>query len=171
MVFNTCTAIEAIRSLSRFGYVFDNECIAKGISKAVMPARCELIKKKPTVILDGGHNEGCALALSDFIKKHLSGKRIIMVSSMMADKDYDAYLRIIAPLADIFIATKADVPRALGSDALCEAASVYCKNCNSVQNPLKAVNAARNIAENDDVVIVCGSFYLAGEVREDLMNF
>lgn len=171
MVFNTCTAIEAIRSLSRFGYVIDNECIAKGISKAVMPARCELIKKKPTVILDGGHNEGCALALSDFIKKHLSGKRIIIVNSMMADKDYDAYLRIVAPLADIFIATKADVPRALGSDALCEAASVYCKNCNSVPNPLKAVNAARNIAENDDVIIICGSFYLAGEVREDLMNF
>ena len=153
------------------GEAFLISSLRKPVASSVMPARLELIKKKPVILLDGGHNEGCAKALSAFIKKHLNEKRIIMVSSMMADKDYDAYLKIVAPLADIFIATKADVPRALGSDALCEAASVYCKNCNSVPTPLKAVNAARNIAENDDVVIVCGSFYLAGEVREELMNF
>ena len=42
---------------------------------------------------------------TEFIKKHLSGKRIIMVSSMMADKDYMSYLSTVAPLADVFIDT------------------------------------------------------------------
>lgn len=171
MVFNTCTAIEAIRSLGRFGYKIPDEVISSGISKAVMPARTELIKKKPIIILDGGHNEGCALALADFIRKHLASKRIIAVSSMMADKDYNSYLRIVAPLTDVFIATRADVPRALSSDELCAAALLYCGNCNSISDPIKAVNAARNIVEADDVLLVCGSFYLAGEVRDELMNF
>ena len=170
MVYNSITAIEAIRSLSRFGVNIPDEIIASGIEASVMPARMELIKKKPVVILDGGHNEGCANALADYIRKNLSGKRIIMVSSMMADKDYLSYLRIVAPFADVFIATKADVLRALSSDELCKAASEFCRVTHSISDPLKAITAAVNITESDEALIVCGSFYLAGEVRENLLN-
>ncbi len=171
MIYNACTAVEAVRSLSRLAIEISDESIVRGIEKSVMPARTELIKKKPVIILDGGHNEGCANALSNFIKKHLSDNRIIMLSSMMADKDYNSYLSIVAPLAQTFIATKADVPRALSSDELCESAKVYCDNCYSVPDPVKAVGAARNIMQPDDVLIVCGSFYLAGEIRDCLLNF
>ena len=171
MVYNSITAIEAIRSLSRFGIRVSDDVISAGIEASVMPARMELIKKKPVIILDGGHNEGCANALSDYIRKHLSGKRIIMVSSMMADKDYLSYLRIVAPFADVFIATKADVPRALPSDDLCKTASEFCRVTHSVSDPLKAITAAANITESDEALIVCGSFYLAGEIRDNLLNF
>ncbi len=171
MVYNSITAIEAIRSLSRFGIRIADDVISAGIGASVMPARMELIKKKPVIILDGGHNEGCANALADYIRKHLSGKRIIMVSSMMADKDYSSYLRVVAPFADVFIATKADVPRALSSDDLCKAASEFCRVTHSVSDPLKAITAAANITESDEALIVCGSFYLAGEIRDNLLNF
>ncbi len=171
MTFNACTAIEAVRSLSRFGIKISEEHIVNGIECSIMPARMELIKKKPVVILDGGHNEGCAAALSEFVKKHLSGKRIIVVSSMMADKDYLSYLSAIAPLADTFIATKANVPRALSSNELMENAEKFCKQCYDIPDPQKAIVAAHNILQSDDALIVCGSFYLAGEIRETLLNF
>ncbi len=171
MIFNAVTAIEAVRSLSRFGINISDESISNGIESSSMPARMELIKKKPIIILDGGHNEGCAAVLSDFIKKHLDGKRIIMVSSMMADKDYLSYLKAVVPFAETFIATKADVSRALSSDELMNNASVFCGNCYSIENPQKAINAAKNIIQPDDVLIVCGSFYLAGEARENLLTF
>lgn len=170
MVYNAVTAIEAIRSLSRFGIIIPDEIIVSGIASSVMPARMELIRKKPVIILDGGHNEGCANALADYIRKHLSDKRIIMVSSMMEDKDYNAYLRIVAPFASIFVATKADVPRALSSDELCENAKAFCNDCYSIPDPLKAIRVAANVTENDDALIICGSFYLAGEIRENLLN-
>ncbi|MEE1012170.1 MAG: folylpolyglutamate synthase/dihydrofolate synthase family protein [Acutalibacteraceae bacterium] len=171
MIYNACTAVEAVRSLSRFGITISDSAIKNGIEKTIMPARMELIKKKPVVILDGGHNEGCAAALSDFIKKHLSDKRIIMVSSLMADKDYTSYLSAVCPFADTFIAAKADVPRALSSSELCESAKKYCKNCYDIPEPHKAVTAAYNIIQPDDVLIICGSFYLAGEIRDILHNF
>ncbi len=171
MIYNAITAIEAIRSLKRFGIDISNNVIASGIESSVMPARMELIRKKPVVILDGGHNEGCANALAEFIRKHLSDKRIIMVSSMMADKDYLSYMRIVAPFASVFVATKADVPRALSSDELCEVARKFCSDCYSISEPMKAIAAAANITEKDDVLIVCGSFYLAGEIRDNLLNF
>lgn len=171
MIYNAITAIEAVRSLKRFGVEISDKTIASGIASSVMPARMELIRKKPVIILDGGHNEGCANALADYIRKHLSDKRIIMVSSMMADKDYMSYMRIVAPFASVFVATKADVPRALSSDELCETAKEFCSDCYSISDPLKAVQAAGNITEKDDAMIVCGSFYLAGEIRDNLLNF
>ncbi len=171
MIYNACTAIEAVRSLSRLAINISDKAISEGIGISVMPARMELIKKHPVIILDGGHNEGCAKVLSDFIWKHLNGKRIIMVSSMMADKDYMSYLSIVAPLADIFISTRVDMLRALPSDELMNSASLYCKNCHDIPIPSKAITAARNIMQPDDVLIVCGSFYLAGDIRENLLNF
>lgn len=171
MIYNACTAIEAVRSLSRLGVYVSDSSIKNGIEKTIMPARMELIKKKPVIILDGGHNEGCASVLSDFIKKHLSDKRIIMVSSLMADKDYISYLSAVSPFAETFIATKADVPRALSSTELCECAKKFCNNCYDISEPDKAITAAHNILQPDDALIVCGSFYLAGEIRDILLNF
>ena len=170
MVYNSITAVEAVRSLDRFNINISDEAIRNGIETSVMPARMELIKKKPVIILDGGHNEGCAQALADYIRKHIEGKRIIMVSSLMADKDYESYLRTVLPFAETFIATKADVPRALSSDELMKTASVYCKNCFDISEPEKAIKAALNITQPEDVLIICGSFYLAGEIRNYLLN-
>ena len=171
MIYNACTAIEAVRSLSRLAINISDKAISEGIAISVMPARMELIKKRPVIILDGGHNEGCAKVLSDFINKHLKGKRIIMVSSMMADKDYMSYLSTVAPLADVFISTRVDMLRALPSDELMKSASAFCSNCHDVPIPSKAIIAARNILQDDDVLIVCGSFYLAGDIRDNLINF
>lgn len=171
MIYNACTAIEAVRSLSRFVINISNDAVTHGIEKSIMPARMELIKKKPVIILDGGHNEGCAAALSSFVKKYFVGKRIIMVSSMMADKDYLSYLSAVAPFADTFIATKADVPRALNSAELAEKAKQFCENCYDIPDPQKAIMAAHNILQPEDALVVCGSFYLAGEIRDTLLNF
>ncbi|MBQ2904528.1 MAG: bifunctional folylpolyglutamate synthase/dihydrofolate synthase [Clostridia bacterium] len=170
MVYNSCTAIEAIRSLERFNICISDEVIKSGIEMTVMPARMELLRKKPLIILDGGHNEGCANALSSFIEKHLSDKRIVMLSSLMADKDYFSYIKSVACYADTFIATKADVPRALPSDELMKSASMFCKNCYDISDPVKAVKAAVNITQPEDALVVCGSFYLAGEIRNYLLN-
>ena len=170
MVYNSCTAIEAVKSLGRFNINISDEAIKSGIESSVMPARTELLRKKPVIILDGGHNEGCALALAAFIEKHLKEKRIIMLSSLMEDKDYETYLKTVVPYAEAFIATKAEVPRALPSDELMHSAEFYCKNCHDISEPLKAVKAAVNITQPEDALIVCGSFYLAGEIREYLLN-
>ncbi len=170
MVYNSITAIEAVKSLGRFNINISDSAIVSGIESSVMPARTELIKINPVIILDGGHNEGCANALASYIRKHLADKRIVIVSSMMADKDYESYLKTVLPFADTFIATKADVPRALGSDELMKTASAYCKNCYDFADPIKAVKAAVNILQPEDALIICGSFYLAGEIREYLLN-
>lgn len=171
MIYNSCTAIEAAYALKKAGLNITDKAVEQGLNSSVMPARCELISKEPLVILDGGHNEDCANAFALFIKKHLSDKKIIMISSMMADKDYDAYLSKVASLSSCFIATKANVPRALSARELQFCAEKYCKNAVSFENPNDAIQYAKELFDKDSALIVCGSFYLAGEVRNTLLNF
>ena len=167
IVYNSVTAIEAVKLLN---INITNENIITGLNNTIMPARMELISEKPIIILDGGHNEDCGRALKKFITDFLNDKKIIMVSSMMADKDYKSYLSLVAPFASMFISTKANVPRALGSDELKIVAEEFCENCKSIENPCKAVEYAVKETNDDDAIIVCGSFYLAGEVREKLLE-
>ena len=170
MVYNTCSAIEAVRAVERKGFDVKKSAYQSGIEASVMPARTELISKNPVILLDGGHNEGCSLALATFLRKHLDGKKIVMVSSMMADKDYRTYLENVAPFASTFIACKADVPRALEARELAAVASEYCKNILCVEEPKNAVKTGKELLADADALVVCGSFYLAGEVRDILRS-
>ena len=61
-----------------------SEALAAGFSRAKLPARMEILSERPLVLLDGGHNPGCAAALADVIKKHLEGKKLVAVMGMMS---------------------------------------------------------------------------------------
>ncbi len=163
MIYNCITAVETV--LSALPDI-DKRCISEGIGNTIMPARTELFSLKPVVLLDGGHNEGCACALRDYIDTHLSDRKIRMVSSIMADKDYDRYLSIVLPLADEFTATNAIVPRALPANDLASDAKKYCSEVKCIPDSRQAVIDALDSAEDDSAVVICGSFYLAGEIRE-----
>lgn len=167
MVYNCITAIEAVRNAAPD---ISDSSITSGICKTVMPARMELISERPLIILDGGHNEDCANALSEFVKANINAERVIMVSSIMADKEYDKYLGIVLPLADEFIATQADIPRALNSDELASDAKKYCDSVTSIKNSNDAVAEAIQRADDKTAVIICGSFYLVGEIRNILLE-
>lgn len=166
MVKNAVTAMEAVMAAGRAGLCVSHEQMAQGLAASAMAARLEVLRKKPLTILDGGHNEGCAGALYDYVQSFLKGKRIVAVCSMMADKDYDAYLRKVAPLFDVLIASKTNVPRTLSAEDLQKAAAPYCKTAYAVADPAHALAFARSLVEEDDVLLVCGSFYFAGEVRD-----
>lgn len=168
MVKNCITAIEAIKIIKREGFEISDESIAAGIAVSIMPARLEVIKKSPLIILDGGHNEGCAKALERFIKEYLTNKKITAIISMMADKDYESYLKITAPLFNKIITTYTNVPRALGAEELCNVAMKYSKNCTFESASAEALKNAITELENNEVIIVCGSFYFAGEIRNQL---
>ncbi|MEI6579488.1 MAG: folylpolyglutamate synthase/dihydrofolate synthase family protein [Eubacteriales bacterium] len=166
MVLNASVAVATARVLAQNGLSISDEHIADGIAAAKMPARMEIIKKEPLIIIDGGHNEGCARALAECIKNHLKGRKIIAVCGMMSDKDYGVYLKTVAPLFKTLIATKPFIARALDAKTLLETAEKYCKNCMAIENTQDAVEKAVELSGKDDVIIICGSFYLAGEVRD-----
>ena len=167
MVYNAVTAIEAVKTILPGA---GDETLRAALKKSAMPARLEFFDLKCSVILDGGHNEEGAAALRNFTGKCVTGGKITAVCSIMSDKDYEKYLDTVLPLADRVIATQADVPRALDAHALAECAEKICNDVSEIPDAVSAVKYALDTADDDETVLVCGSFYFAGEVRGYLIE-
>ena len=165
-VYNAVTAIEICRLLS-----LDEDSIKSGVESAKVAARMEVISSVPLVLLDGGHNDDGGRAVAESIKTLLGGKRIIAVIGMMADKNVEAYLSCIAPLcSEIIACSVADNPRTMSAAELCKLAQRYCSPCSAVSDAQAAVQTAYDKIGGYDCLLVCGSLYLAGEVRTKLLD-
>ena len=91
--------------------------------------------------------------------------------ALMGDKDCDTYLRLTAPLFEKMYLTAPDNPRSMAPEPLSRLANNYCVDCTPVGSPIKACRAAiDDIRQSGGTLVVCGSFYLAGEVREYLLE-
>ena len=122
---------------------------------AELPARQEYVG---SVMLDGAHNKNGAQALEPY----LPNGNVTAVIGMMKDKDVDGYLSIIAPHLDKIITTTPENPRSMLADELKHLAQKYCKDVVAVDSSNEAVALAK---QDENFKLVCGSFYLAREVR------
>lgn len=168
MVCNASAVIAAARALNGRGLSVSDADIAAGIAQSVMPGRMQIVSERPLILMDGGHNEGCALAFRDAVTRFLPDKRIVGVCGLMADKAYETYLSIVAPLFSSIVTVRPDNPRALSAEALCEAAKPYCKDASAALSFADAARIAREKAGTDGVIAVCGSFYMIRDLQEKL---
>ena len=167
---NMTCVIEACNVLKKYFNLTD-ENIISGISKTILPARVEIISKKPLVILDGGHNEDGAKAFYNAVLPELENKsRVIVIAGMMADKAVEDSLKPLMLKTDVFFAVTPDNPRAMKAHDLAEIAGRYSKQVFTVQNIKDAVKIAYAAADENTAVLVVGSLYLAGEIRETLLE-
>ena len=165
-VANALTAIEAIR---RCSLPVSEEALRAGLLKARFPARLELLCEKPAVILDGAHNPEGAAALARAAAP-MAGT-ITAVMGMMSDKDYESALCVLAPLCRSIVTVRVrDNPRSLTAAALAAAAKKYCADVTAAASYRRALALAAEKAEGGPVLI-CGSFYLAGAIRQKALDF
>ena len=150
---NAAVAITAMRGIA-------NEHIYNGLKNTRFPARFEVLKKDPYVVIDGAHNHSGAIALSQALLKYFPGNRTI-VMGMLKDKEYEKCIAEIAPLATNFIATQPHNSRALAASILGDIASRYCPNVSIVSNRDEAVHLALKY-EN---ICICGSLYLLKNIE------
>ncbi len=167
---NMTCVIEACQVLRKYFEISDDD-IFNGIKKTILPARVEIISKKPLVILDGGHNADGAKAFYDAVVPYLSEyDNVYVVAGMMADKEVRASLKPLISYSECFIAVTPDNPRAMDCNELAGIAKPYCNNVMAIPSPVEAVRYAAKALGENDVLLVVGSLYLAGEVRETLLN-
>jgi dihydrofolate synthase/folylpolyglutamate synthase len=162
--YNAVMAIELVSRLSHKYPAITQRAISAGLNNAIMPARMEIISKNPYILLDGAHNPEGIDALNKIISHLHNNKKITVVMGMMKDKNYEYCIGELAKTAESFIAVKPDMDRALSIEEVIKAASKYCKNVSFADSPIKGAEKA--IRENkDNFIVVCGSFYMAGEIR------
>lgn len=163
---NAATALYTVKALKELGYNISENAIKEGFSTAFFPARLELFKRSPIILLDGAHNPGGAEALSKAIKDNLSDKRKIGIVGMLADKDINTALSMLLPLFDEIITVSPHNPRAMSSEKLAETVSKYCKNVTALNDYKEAFEKALNDTDSSSAIVVFGSLYLAGDMRK-----
>ncbi len=164
---NAVTALKVLQVLKERGWPVTEEAVKRGFENAFIPARMEVISREPLCLLDGGHNPGCALALKDALQQFVP-QRKVAIMGMMADKDSREALRILGPQFSQIITVAPEGLRALPAQKLAEVAKEFCPKVIPAGSCREALALAVRAMGQDGALIVCGSFYLAGEIRETL---
>jgi dihydrofolate synthase/folylpolyglutamate synthase len=128
-----------------------------------LPCRFEQVQEEPRVILDGAHNPAKVRAAISQLQK-LDYQKLHVVIGMAQDKDAEAMLSDIIPLADTCYYTRFQETHraALPPKELAEKAG---KPGKIFLDPCRALDAALAIAGPADIILCIGSFYLSGDLR------
>lgn len=162
---NAVLAIEAAKKLN-----VKDKYIKSGIEKTKIPARFEIVKKRPLTIIDVAHNPDKIKTTLDNLGL-LNYRKLHIVYASAANKDLDKIAKIISPFVDYLYITKYFVPLRKCADPI--VVDKYWKKHNKsirskiLLDPYKAYELAQKKAKPNDCVLILGSFFLAGELRKN----
>jgi dihydrofolate synthase/folylpolyglutamate synthase len=164
---NILTVLEAAHQLRLQGWNIDEKILKKGLSEVKkltgLHGRWEIIHESPAVILDVGHNEDGIKQITEQLEL-MTFDELHIVIGMVKDKEVSKVLSLLPKNANYYF-TKAQIPRAMNENELAETAAVVGLHGKIFAEVNEALDAAKQHARKDDVILVCGSVFLVGEVN------
>jgi dihydrofolate synthase/folylpolyglutamate synthase len=171
---NAATALAAVEAF--FGAAgrgpIDIDAVREGFAQVTSPARLEVVRRGPTVLLDGAHNPAGAAALAAAIEEEFDFDRLIAVVALLDDKDAAGLLGELEPVVNSIVVTANTSPRALPVEALAEVAAEVFGDDRVVPAARldDAIEHAIALAEAGPLgvgggVLVTGSIVTVGEAR------
>jgi dihydrofolate synthase/folylpolyglutamate synthase len=167
---NAVVAIHIAELLRIAGFDIPHAAIDDGLNNAEWPGRLEMIRVSPSqapLLLDGAHNADGARALRDFLDEHFSSTPITILFGVMADKAIGEIGDILFPAAHQVIVTRIASPRAAEPGAIAGASH---REVIRIENAGKALDEALRITPPDGLIVVCGSLFVVGEIKQSLSD-
>ena len=158
---NASLAVLALETLQESAVT--KETIEEGLSTIKWRGRFQIVRKEPTVVLDGAHNVVSATELCKALKVFSNTKKRTMILGMSDDKDYKGFLDILGPFFDNIIVTRADNPRAKNPDVLFD----YLKDkpVKTFSEPTVKESIVKAL-EISDFICITGSLFIVGEALD-----
>ncbi len=160
------------------GYKISDAAIEQGIRNTRWPGRLELIPGTPEILLDVAHNPAGAWTLRAAIAQLPEDRPRTLIFSCLRDKNLTEMARILLPLFDSssdgspsrpfdhVLFAPIDSPRAASVHDLLEAAHALGIPAHAAPHVAAALAQARQVTPPNGLIIITGSVYLVGEVRE-----
>ena len=144
----------------------DREAVRAALKDTFLPARLEVVSEKPLIVLDGAQNAESMQRVKESIEKIFDYDRLIVILGVCADKDSKGISKVLKGFANEFVLTGFNSKRALDPHML----RGFFKYEKAVvaEDPAMALGLAFKSAKKRDLILVTGSFYLAGEIRKAL---
>jgi len=156
---NAATALAALRSSS---LKVDESVIRSTLHQAVLPGRFQTVAYEPRVILDVAHNPHAAAYLAGRLAELPKQGKVHAVVGMLHDKDIAGTLACLDPQVDSWYCAPLDGPRGTTTDEL----MVHLTGAQAFASVEEAWLQAMQQAEEQDIVLVCGSFHTVAQVME-----
>ncbi len=160
----------AILLLDAIGSTFpiDEGRLRKGMGeirkRSGIRGRFEIVRERPTVILDVAHNvDGARVLVGSLASVEVRGRTVRALFGAVDEKDVAGILDGIAPVVDRLYAVRAENHRSQSAQEIAtqaERAGIATVVCGSVRRGVEQILAE---AQPDDIVLIFGSFYVVGE--------
>jgi len=157
--------LETIDEDAGQGLRLSADAMVAGLTTAVWPGRLERLDVGGCrVILDAAHNPAGARALADYLRE-TEPDGVTLVFGAMQDKAIDQMLSALAPVARSIVCVTAPSPRAEPAAALVKRAAGLRIPAEAIADPIAAI---RQACASERTVVVAGSIFLIGPVRDQL---
>jgi dihydrofolate synthase/folylpolyglutamate synthase len=159
---NAALAIAAVEAF--FARPLDPEVVQAGFMRVKVPGRFQVVGRSPLIIVDGAHNPEGAETVAETLDEDfdISG-RLIYVVGMLGGRDAAQVLDALGVRrADLLITVTPDSPRAVPAAELADAAAPLGVATEAIADLGDAIARARSVAAEEDVIVICGSLYVAG---------
>lgn len=168
---NLVTVLSAVRVLQQIGYSIGMDQVAAALKKVVkvtgLHGRWETIRQQPHVVLEVAHNEDGIRQVINHLQRLRFG-RLFIIIGMVRDKEINSVLSLLPKDAHYFF-SQASLPRALPANELMQLAVSKGLTGEIIPDVNDALKKAISIAVQEDLILVCGSIFLVGEV--DVQQF
>lgn len=156
-------AATALMALGASELALTDVNIVNGLKAARLPGRMQQISQAPEIILDVAHNPQSAEYLSHEILQRYPNKAVHVVVAMLHDKDIQATLQALTPVASYWYPASLTGERAATADQLNQYLPT---NVGTFTDPIQALETAVERAQSDEVILAVGSFFTVGMVLE-----
>lgn len=164
---NWSLALKAIEVLNKQGITAVGSTTIKSARKRLeLPGRIELVSNRPEIIIDSAHNPVSIKATADTVTK-LRYNKVILIFALSADKEIGKIINHIIALADIIIFTRTNHPRLMKPEGFIRYLPKHSGKPILIEpDYTNALNMSRRLAQTDSLILITGSFYLAGEMKK-----
>jgi dihydrofolate synthase/folylpolyglutamate synthase len=164
---NAAVALATLAELSDAGFQLPEAAVRRGLAQVRWPARVEIVRRAPAVVLDSAHNVASAEALAGVLDESFSSPRRLLVFATTRDKNARSMLEVLLPRFDEVIFTRYWAnPRSVPPDELESlAAELSAIPRHVCSDPATAWRLAGELATPDHLVCITGSLFMAAEMR------
>ena len=161
---NACLAVAAAETLIQQGAGITGDNIMRGLDCVKWPARLQVLRQSPLLIIDGAHNTYSMKAMLESVRNYIPYKKMYIIFGSSADKDIGGMAEVLAGSADRVIVTSSGHPRAAATEQLARIFRRHGVPADIRPDARQALSEALAASGDDDLVLATGSLFLAAEI-------
>jgi dihydrofolate synthase/folylpolyglutamate synthase len=160
-------AVTALCALDRLGVGLEH--VSRGVAAVDWPGRLEWFEGRPPILLDAAHNPSGAKALARYLERFHSNRDVHLIYGSSRDKAVEEVAALLFPQARRVTLTQSQVARSVSPPALESLVDHLHDRIDHADTVLAALERARRDAGPSTLIVIAGSIFLIGEIREQIL--